>query len=89
MRPLPWILAAFVAGMASVRVALWLAPDLLLRVLPAGQAPAASPADQGGTSFAGAVRRAAPGVVCVFSSVILSQRQPLGARDPKLQHRYG
>jgi Do/DeqQ family serine protease len=89
MRPLPWILAAFVAGMASVLAALWLAPGLLPLALPAGQGPAPGPRDQGGTSFAGAVRRAAPGVVSVFSSVLVSQRHPLGAKDPQAQHRYG
>ena len=89
MRPLPWILAAFVAGMASVLAALWLAPGLLHLALPGGQTPTAGPMDQGGTSFAGAVRRAAPGVVSVFSSVVLSQRQPLATKDPKVQHRYG
>ncbi len=86
---LPWILTAFVAGVASVLTALWLAPGLLPLAPPVGQGQAPDPRDQGGTSFAAAVRRAAPGVVSVFSSVVLSQRNPLGAKDPQNQHRYG
>ena len=35
------------------------------------------------------MRRAAPGVVSVFSSVVVSQRHPLGVKDPQTQHRYG
>jgi len=89
-RPLAWILAAFVAGMASVLAGLWVAPRLLPGAAPSVEAfvdrnttaPAA-------TSFSDAVSRAAPAVVNVFSSVTTTERHTQTFRDPRMQPPYG
>ena len=89
-RPLPWLLVAFLAGMASVLLGLWLAPHLMpnrpldpehLHTL-AGDGPAA-------TSFAASVARAAPAVVSVFSSVLTTERNTQSFRDPRIAQHYG
>jgi Do/DeqQ family serine protease len=89
-RPLPWILASFVAGMTSVLLGLWLAPDLLPARAPSARWPVpprtgAPPA----TSFADAVARAAPGVVNVFSSVVITEPRTQSLKDPRMQQLYG
>ena len=89
-RPIAWILAAFVAGMASVLAGLWVAPRLLPGAAPSVEAfvdrnttaPAA-------TSFSDAVSRAAPAVVNVFSSVTTTERHTQTFRDPRMQPPYG
>ena len=89
-RPLAWILAAFVAGMASVLAGLWVAPRLLPGAAPSVEAfvdrnttaPTA-------TSFSDAVSRAAPAVVNVFSSVTTTERHTQTFRDSRMQPPYG
>ncbi len=89
-RPLAWILAAFVAGMASVLAGLWLAPRLLPGASPSVAALVArDTAASAGTSFSDAVSRAAPAVVNVFSSVTTTERHTQAFRDPRMQPHYG
>ncbi len=89
-RPLVWILAAFVAGMACVLAGLWLAPHLLLGVAPTIDGLIArETATPAATSFSQAVSRAAPAVVNVFSSVTTIERHTDTLRDPRLQPHFG
>jgi Do/DeqQ family serine protease len=89
-RPLAWILAAFVAGMASVLAGLWVAPRLLPGAAPSVDAfVARNTAAPASTSFSDAVSRAAPAVVNVFSSVTTTERHTQTFRDPRMQPQYG
>jgi S1-C subfamily serine protease len=88
-RPLAWILAAFAAGVASVLAGLWLAPQLLPEVATGvGGLVRRDAQTTGATSFSGAVARAAPAVVNVFSSVTTTERHTQAVRDPRLQQPY-
>jgi serine protease DegS len=89
-RPLAWILAAFVAGMASVLAGLWVAPRLLPGAAPRVDAfVARNTTAPAATSFSDAVSRAAPAVVNVFSSVTTTERHTQPFRDPRMQPPYG
>jgi Do/DeqQ family serine protease len=89
-RPLAWILAAFVAGMASVLAGLWLATRLLPGAAPSVEAFVdRSTTAPGATSFSDAVSRAAPAVVNVFSSVTTTERHTQTFRDSRMQPPYG
>jgi serine protease DegQ len=94
-RTLAFLARSAVAGLALAFVLLWLvpgaAPALRARLgLPGAAATGQAPAPAAGPfSYAAAVERAAPSVVSIYTSRVVTERLPVLVRNPTMQRFTG